>query len=94
METGIDHYLVSDFVGGLPCAVDSSRGQMFGSGRGAAVEPASIAFSDFRCLRDAGDLATSRSNHDGKAGRAETFGVRLRTICNSTDSGSDSVHVE
>ena len=94
METGIDHCLVSDFVGGLPGAVDSSRAQMFGSGRCAAVKPASIAFSDFRCLRDVGDLATSCSNHDGKTGRAETSGVRLRTVCDSADSESDSVHVE
>ena len=94
METGIDNCLGSDFVGGLHRAVDYPRTQMSGSGHRAAVEPASITFSGLRCVRDAGDFATSLSDPDGKTGRAETSGVRLRTVCNPANSKSDAIHVE
>ena len=94
METGIGNCLGSDFVGGLHRIVDSPGTQMSGSGRRAAVEPASITFSGLRCVRDAGDFATSLPDPDGKTGRAETSGVRLRTVCNPTNSRSDAIHVE
>ena len=94
MEKGIDNCLGSDFVGGLHCTVDSPRAQMSGRGRSAAVESASITFSDLRCVRDAGDSATSRSDPDGKTGWAETSGVRLWAVCNPANSRSDALHVE
>ena len=67
---------------------------MSGSDRCAAVEPASITFSGLRCVRDAGDFATSRSDPDGETGRAETSGVRLRTVCNPANSKSDPIYLE
>ncbi len=94
METRIDYCLVFDFVGSLHWPVDSPSTQMSGRGRCAAVEPASIAFYGIRCVRDAGDFATSRSDPDGKAGRAEASGLRLRTVCHSANSGSNAIHVE
>ncbi len=94
MEKGIDNCLGSDFVGGLPCNVDSPGAQMSDSGRCAAVEPASTTFSGLCCVRDAGDFATSRSDPDGKTGWAETSGVRLWTVCIPANSRSDAIHVE
>ena len=94
METEIDHCLVSDFIGGLHWPVDSPCTQMSGSGRCTAVEPASITFSGIRCVRDARDFATPGSDFDGKAGRTETSGVRLWTVCDPANSGSEAVHVE
>ena len=94
METEIGNCFVSYFVGRLHRAVDSPWTQMSGSGRSTAVEPASITFSGFRWVRDARDFAAPGADSDGKAGRAETSGVRLRTVCDPPNSGSHAVHVE
>ena len=81
MEARTDHCLVFDFVGSLRWAVDSPSTQVSGSGRRAAVEPASITLYGLRRPRDAGDFA-------------ETSGLRLRTVCDSANSESNAVHVE
>jgi len=94
METRTDHCFVVDFVSSLHRALDSPSTKMSGRNRGPTVEPASTAFYGVCCVRDPGDLATSRSNLNGKAGRAETSGVRLRTVCDPANSGSNAVHME
>ena len=94
MEARTDHCLVCDFVGNLPWALDPSPAQMSRRGRGAAFEPAPVAFYGLRGLRDAGDLATSRPDPDGEVGRAETPDLRLRTVCHPANSESNSIHLE
>ena len=94
MEAGIDNFLVSDFVGTLRGAMDSPGTQMCGSGRCAAVELSSAALSGIRCVRDPGDSASSRSDPDGEAGRAEVSGICLRALCDSTNSGADAADLE
>lgn len=94
METGIDRCLGSDFVGSLHRTVGSPWTQMSDSDRCAAIEPAPITFSGLCCVRDAGDFATPCPDPDGKTGRAETSGVRLRTVCNPANSRPDAAYVE
>ncbi len=94
METALDRYFASDLGGGLHRAVDSPPTQMSGRDRRATVQPGSITFPDFRCLRDTGNFATSRADPDRKTVRVETSGVRLRTVRHPANSGSDAVHLE
>ena len=94
MEAGINNFFVSDFVDALRWARDSPGTQMLGGDRSAAVEPGSAALSGIRCVRDPGDSASSRSDPDGEAGRAEVSGICLRALCDSTNSGADAADLE